>query len=221
MIYKFTLFPLELCRINNFRFLYVLTYFFKKIYWIFSFSSLYFYFSSILVICDVQRNGIFETAHVGIYLDKLNSTGGNLSIRCNDSISSWTFFLTISPQRTGGATVIAHDYMVDHDYHMLRKDQETRPFSAMYYFARTTNVKTIYGDCSLIYVAAFRELPYAFWFTRSNYFLAFTSLSLRYRLMSTYSKIISYYVSLYKTLKFLLTEILLTKAKIIIIFIIF
>lgn len=60
-------------------------------------------------------------AHIGIYLDRLNSTGGNLSIQCNDSISSWTFFLTISPQRTGGTTVMARDYMVDRDYHVLRK----------------------------------------------------------------------------------------------------
>lgn len=50
---------------------------------------------------------------------------------------AWTFLLTTSPQRTGGATVIAHDYMVDRDYRVLGKDQEARPFSAMDYFART------------------------------------------------------------------------------------
>lgn len=72
---------------------------------------------------------IFEAVYTGVYLNRLSSTGENLSIRCNDSISRWTYLLTIPPQRTDGATVIARDYMVDRDYHVLRKDQGTRPFS--------------------------------------------------------------------------------------------
>jgi len=50
--------------------------------------------------------------------------------------------------------------MVDRDYHVLEKDQETRPFFAMDYFTRTANVETIYGQRFLIYVAAFGELLY-------------------------------------------------------------
>lgn len=54
-----------------------------------------------------------------MYLDRLS----RWKLIRNDSIS------TTLPQRTGGATVIVRDCMVDRDYHVLRQDQETRPYS--------------------------------------------------------------------------------------------